>query len=232
MTGSRRCVVVVHDPQDSIGVLPDIAAELDLEPFVVSVEDALPAPSEVDCAIVLGSPESVYDNRLPWLAAEQLWLRALISASLPVFGVCFGSQALARALGGSVHRNHTPEIGWTSVDTADPALLAPGPWLNFHFDAFTVPPRATEIARTALAPQAYIEGRCMGVQFHPEISEEMYEGWQRHWRDSPTGARMLAGLGELPERLRDELRQRGDLNAKMCADLLGAFLERTATVGE
>jgi GMP synthase (glutamine-hydrolysing) len=232
VTTRRRCVVVVHDPQDSTGVLPDIATDLGLDLFVVSAEDALPAPSTLDCAIVLGSAESAYDERLPWLTAEQLWLRALISATVPVFGICFGGQALARALGGSVHRNHTAEIGWTTVETSDADLVGPGPWLNFHFDAFTVPPRAQEIARTPLAPQAYIEGRSMGVQFHPEITERMYDGWQRYFRSTPGGARMLAELGDLPERLRQELTQRGDLGAKACSELLTSFLERAATVGE
>ncbi|MBE8515960.1 gamma-glutamyl-gamma-aminobutyrate hydrolase family protein [Amycolatopsis sp. H6(2020)] len=222
-----RSVVVLHHPDDSTGCLMDIAPELGLELSVTTV-DALPDPAEVEHAIVLGSPESAYDERLPWLVREQAWLRALITASVPVFGICFGSQALARALGGIVHRNHVPEIGWTPVDTSDPDLVAPGPWMNFHFDAFTVPPAATSVATTQLAPQAYLRDRCMGVQFHPEITEGMFRSWLSAWGSSPASARMLAELGDLPDRLLAELIQRGETNTKACFALLDGFLSRVA----
>ncbi len=221
------CTVVLHHRGDSTGCLPEVLAQLGLEPFVTSV-DELPDPAAVEHAIVLGSPESAYDERLPWLASEQAWLRELISRSVPIFGICFGSQALARALGGNVYRNHVPEIGWSLVDTVEPDLVAAGPWLNFHFDAFSVPEGAGEIASTSLAPQAYRQGRWMGVQFHPEITEAMFRSWQEYWNSSPATSEMLTELGDLPERLLDEIASRADESKEACSGLISGFLARTA----
>jgi GMP synthase-like glutamine amidotransferase len=94
-----------------------------------------------------------------------------------VLGVCFGAQALARALGGAVTRMADPEIGWVRVDSDDPELIEPGPWFQWHFDAFTVPPGAVRLAWNQAAPQAYRVGRSLGVQFHPEITAPGIEKW-------------------------------------------------------
>lgn len=223
-----RCVALTHHRPDSAGLLPDIASALGLDLTVRTVEDGLPDVSDIDVAVVLGSPEAAYDDQLPWLAKELAWLREAVTASVPVLGICFGSQILARALGGTVRRNHTPEIGWTTVDTSDTELVARGPWLNFHFDAFTVPPGAIEIARTSLAPQAYFFGRCMGVQFHPEITEKMFRSWHDHWTRSPAGRTMLAGLGDLPDRMLAHLVEHAEVTEQACIELIERFLVRTA----
>jgi GMP synthase (glutamine-hydrolysing) len=92
-----------------------------------------------------------YDDAVPWITDERAFLRAAIDAEVPVFGICFGSQILAHVLGGHVRPGARPEIGWMEVDTAAPELVAPGPWLVWHFDALVPPPGAREIARTASA---------------------------------------------------------------------------------
>ena len=55
--------------------------------------------------------------------------------------------------------------------------MAAGPWFQFHHDRFTVPPGATLVADGELCPQAYVVGRSLGVQFHPEITGAMLQGW-------------------------------------------------------
>jgi hypothetical protein len=94
-----------------------------------------------------------------------------------VFGICFGAQALARALGGSVVRAAHPEIGWTSIDSDVPELIEAGPWFQWHSDRFTLPPGAVELARNAVAVQAYRVGRSLGVQFHPEVARAGIARW-------------------------------------------------------
>ncbi len=65
-----------------------------------------------------------------------------------MLGICFGSQLLARALGGEAMRGRRPEIGWVSIHTDDPELIAEGPWLEWHYDTFTPAAR-----REAAGPQ-------------------------------------------------------------------------------
>jgi hypothetical protein len=62
-------------------------------------------------------------------------------------------------------------------------LIPGGPWFEWHHDSFTVPPGARLIAETEVGPQAYIIGRSLGLQFHPEVTPEIVEGWVRAYRE-------------------------------------------------
>ena len=61
----------------------------------------------------------------------------------------------------------------------EPALIDSGPWLEWHFDRFTVPQSVPVVARSAVANQAFVSGRTLGVQFHPEVDETVLEAWLR-----------------------------------------------------
>lgn len=111
------------------------------------------------------------------MAAELELLRGAVAADVPVLGLCFGGQALAAALGAKVERAPTAELGWREITTDDPALVPAGPWLEWHYDRFTTPPNAIELARTADAPQAFRLGPHLGVQFHPEATVEIVTDW-------------------------------------------------------
>ncbi|MGW3497424.1 type 1 glutamine amidotransferase [Streptomyces sp. NPDC001020] len=132
-----------------------------------------------DLIVSLGAPWSVYDEEAigGWIGGELALLRRAHLLGVPVLGVCFGAQALATALGGSVESAPRPEIGWTEVDTDDPGLVPPGPWLQWHYDRFLPPADAKEVARNAVCAQAFQVGRALGVQFHPEITMAMLRGW-------------------------------------------------------
>jgi GMP synthase-like glutamine amidotransferase len=78
-----------------------------------------------------------------------------------------------------VERAPVPELGWREIETDDPVLVPPGPWLEWHYDRFSTPPGATELARTAHASQAFRFGPHLGVQFHPEATVEIVAGWAR-----------------------------------------------------
>ena len=106
-----------------------------------------------------------------------------------MLGLCFGGQALAAALGAAVETAPQPELGWTTIETDDPERIPAGPWLEWHFDRFAVPPGATEVARTGAAPQAFRHGRHLGVQFHPESTVEIVARW------ATSDAERLAALG-------------------------------------
>src|SRR5262245_14674834 len=135
------------------------------------VRCAFPDPSEWDLIVPMGAPWSVDDPAVAsWVEPELRMLAAAHDAGVPVLGVCFGGQALAVALGGGVERAPRPEFGWVDVETDDAAIVGPGPWFQFHFDRWVLPPGAVEVARSAVCSQAFVLGRSMGVQFHPEIT--------------------------------------------------------------
>jgi GMP synthase (glutamine-hydrolysing) len=124
-------------------------------------------------AIVLsGGPQSVYADGAPQVDA------ALFSAGVPVFGICYGFQAMARALGGDVARTGLSEFGRTRVDIHTPGILLDGipatsnVWMS-HGDAVrTAPPGFTALASSAGAEVAAFEDpsrRLAGVQWHPEV---------------------------------------------------------------
>jgi len=135
-------------------------------------------PDEFDLAIVLGSDDSAYDDSVPWVPEELEYVRRAVASEVPVLGICFGAQMLARALGADVHRAATPEVGWKSLIRAEEAEWLPaGPWLTWHQDTFDWPPGATPLAWTDMAPQAFSRGDHLGLQFHPEAGAELIEQW-------------------------------------------------------
>lgn len=58
-----------------------------------------------------------------------------------------------------------------------PGVIAAGPWFQWHFDAFGLPPGARLAAHNRLGPQAFLHGRSLGLQFHPEADLEIVAGW-------------------------------------------------------
>ncbi len=94
-----------------------------------------------DLILLLGSEWSVYwDDISGEVAAETALVQAAHQAGIPIFGICFGSQMVAHALGGRVHQATRPEVGWHQVESTFPQVIASGPWLQWHFDAFESPP--------------------------------------------------------------------------------------------
>jgi GMP synthase-like glutamine amidotransferase len=142
-------------------------------------EGPLPAdPHAYAFVATLGSPHSVNATEPPWIPRELEFLRAATAQAVPVLGLCWGAQALAVVLGGRVAPAPRAEVGWIAVQSDDP-LIANGPWLHYHYDLFTVPPGATELARSPAGPAAFTAGAHLGVQFHPEATPEMGVTWAR-----------------------------------------------------
>lgn len=219
-----RIVALVHSDTDTVGGLDEVFAQQRLALEVRSITRPLVDPADLDCLLVMGSPESAFDERLAWLGEELSWLRAVLQRGVPTMGICFGSQILARALGGRAFRNAQVEIGWTPLDTSMSGWTHPGPWLNFHFDTFTLPPGTALLGKTDLALQAYRTNTALGVQFHPEINAEMFRAWLRYWRTTDAGRSFLASAGDLPERMLEEIHQREAENLRNCSRLIQEFL--------
>ncbi len=136
----------------------------------------LPDPRDFSLVVVLGSSHCAGES-LPWIDREVGLVREAHETGTPVFGICFGGQLLARALGGRVLANQVAEIGWTRIDTRDPGVISPGPWFEWHFDLLEPPAQAEILATSSCGVEAFRLGSSIGVQFHPEVDREIIETW-------------------------------------------------------
>jgi GMP synthase (glutamine-hydrolysing) len=182
------CVVVTGDPIESVRERGSDWRQLIREAVgdgwkgLWSSVDAREEPefpdlSSVSALVVTGSPSSVTE-RAAWMLRTEEYLRRAVSGKLPVFGICFGHQMLAQALGGRVEKNPLGrEIGTVELRRieADPLLAGEAEpyWVNMtHLDTVTLlPPGARILAQTELDRHAAVRfGEAVwGVQFHPEI---------------------------------------------------------------
>ncbi|MEP7179983.1 MAG: glutamine-hydrolyzing GMP synthase, partial [Pseudonocardiales bacterium] len=145
-------------------------------------------------AIILsGGPASVYAVDAPQTDPE------LFTAGVPVFGICYGFQAMAQALGGTVAHTGDSEFGRASLAVSEPGVLLRGlplaqqVWMS-HGDAVTLPPPGfTVTATTVGAPVAAFEDVARGlagVQFHPEVLHSQHgQAILRHFLYGIAGAR-------------------------------------------
>jgi GMP synthase-like glutamine amidotransferase len=179
----RRLLVVEQQADAPAGLLGAWAATRGATIEVLRAPHVTdwPDPRAWDAVVALGSDRSVHASRDPWIAAELELLRAAHAADVPVLGICFGGQALAAALGGTVAPAPAPEIGWIEVSGDDGYA---GTWFSWHVDAFALPPGATERARNAGGPQAFELGRSVGLQFHPEVTPAIVDDWLLAGRDA------------------------------------------------
>jgi GMP synthase-like glutamine amidotransferase len=176
---SDRLLVIEHGSYAPAGLLGDWAADRALAVHTVALHAGQPLPAGISgyaAAVSLGSEHAAYDDTVPWLAAELSFLDRLLAAEVPVLGICFGAQALARVLGARLYRMAGPEIGWVRVASRCPALPE-GPWLSWHYDAFDLPPGASELGANEVSLQGFSLGPHTGVQFHPEATQPIARTW-------------------------------------------------------
>jgi GMP synthase-like glutamine amidotransferase len=96
-----------------------------------------------DLVLLLGSADAVHQtSRASAVEAEAVAVRRALAGGVPVLGICYGAQLAAHALGGTVRPAERGEVGWMPVASLDDELCGTGPWLHFHADVLTAPPRA------------------------------------------------------------------------------------------
>lgn len=186
-----------------------------------------PDPREFDALVVMGAPWGAWDDETigQWLLPEMEWLREADDMEIPVLGICFGGQLLARVHGGSVARAPRPEIGWSSIWTQEPDLVGPGPWFQWHYDRWQVPPEARELARNSVASQAFVLRRNLAVQFHPELTAAGLQGWFDNG-----GRALVEADGQDADVLYQHTLAEGEDAAQRAHRLVDAFLEKVAQV--
>ena len=167
-----------HDADAPAGLLGEwLAQRGEVVTVRMDLGERPPAVAGFDRLVTLGSEHAADDDEIAWQADEQATLRAADAAGVPVLGVCFGAQSLARALGGGVRRAAHPELGWVHVGTRAPEVVGDGPWLSWHDDEVLAPPGAAVLAANEGGIQAYRAGPHVAVQFHPEVTPEIVAAW-------------------------------------------------------
>jgi GMP synthase (glutamine-hydrolysing) len=136
-------------------------------------------PRDYASVLVSGSQASVYDQR-PWIEPLLELLLEAARADVPLLGICFGHQAIARAVcgPGAVRRAWRSELGWVEVEQGPHgALLDDLPprfpcFVSHHDEVVCGLPELEVLARSERCPvHAFrVRGRrAFGVQFHPEL---------------------------------------------------------------
>jgi GMP synthase-like glutamine amidotransferase len=221
-----RALILQHEepspPGHVTGWLAEHGAEVDI--YRIDLEEREVDPSDYDLIVSLGSEYAAFDDTKPFVPREAELMKEAVEEDVPVLGLCFGGQMLARVLGGEVHRGTETEIGWLPVETHDPDLVPRGPWFQWHFDTFTLPPGAELIAESAAGPQAFVNGRSLGLQFHPEVTTEIMDDWVRVYRHE------LDGDGVDPDELLAETGRRAEDSRRIALQLLEHYLHDVAGV--
>lgn len=212
---------------ESRGFTADYLQVVPAEKFAApNVPVSLPPVGGYDVIVPMGSPWGVWeDARIGnWLLPELDWLKGAHTLGIPILGICFGGQLMARALGGSVAPAPSGEIGWTQILSDDESLIPTGPWFQWHFDRWALPPRAHEIARSTRASQAFVQGRTLALQFHPEIVEAALREWLQDG-----GEEQVRADGQDPEILIAMTARESGAAKERAYALVDAFLDRIAT---
>ena len=182
----------------------------------------LPADShDCDGYVISGSSASVYEDHR-WIRDLEGFIRQAHSDAVSIFGICFGLQAMATALGGSVERS---EQGW-GVGVHTMKVGAARPWMQPRTDTISLimshrdqvvrlPPAARLLGSSDHCTNAMVEFTplCVGIQGHPEFPADYARALYGARRDS---------LGDLAERATASLDDPTD--AATVADWILRFL--------
>ncbi len=127
--------------------------------------------------ILSGGPASVYEEGAPPLQRE------LLELGVPVLGICYGMQLIARELGGRVEGAEVGEFGRSELTVSEPGRLLAGTpaqqscWMSHRDTVFAPPPGFAALASSTASPVAAFESTergIYGIQFHPEVVHTPY----------------------------------------------------------
>jgi GMP synthase (glutamine-hydrolysing) len=127
--------------------------------------------------ILSGGPASVYADGAPRLDKE------LLELGIPVLGICYGMQLVARSLGGRVEAAEVGEFGRSQLTVREHGRLLNGLpaeqtcWMSHRDTVFEAPPGFTALASSTASPVAALESverGIYGIQFHPEVVHTPY----------------------------------------------------------
>jgi GMP synthase-like glutamine amidotransferase len=181
LTNNDTSAFAAHFPNDGqkvVQLLQPLRPNWSFE--VVPVKDGvLPAsPEAFDGYVITGSPASVNDDHLPWVGQLLDFIRAVDAVRQPLIGLCFGHQAVARALGGQVARNAagwglgTAPTHWTTTPAWMQPSQATTTLMAAHNEQVTrMPEGAVCLGGSDFCPigSMQIGQHIWTTQFHPEM---------------------------------------------------------------
>lgn len=232
----RKVLVLQHVPYEREGYLADYMQDHEIAFDVVRLWEprALPDVSRYSARIIMGGPMGVYEE-YPSRNAELALIKSAMG-TIPMLGICLGSQLIAHALGAHVYPNEqdakpAKEIGYYTVRLTaegsanrlfkgfDPDVRV----LEWHGDAFDLPRDAALLATSRLCQnQAFVYKNAYGLLFHLEFTPEMVQRLaevNREWTHENFD------LDE--EKLEQEARDLASLMKTQCYRLLDNFLADT-----
>ncbi len=173
----------------------------------------------------LGAKHSPLDKHVPAVVSTLQMVGEAVDNDVPVLGLCYGGQVLSAVLGGEIEHSPEPQHGWYELDTSDPELVPAGPWLEWHYDRFSLPPGATLVASTDTTVQAFTHGPHLGTQFHPESTVDVVMHWAR-----ADGSRLTAAGVEDPEQRLERDSEALTAAREAAFQLFDAFWERAQSI--
>jgi GMP synthase (glutamine-hydrolysing) len=187
VTPKLPVILVLHQPQSIPGF---VGKWLEAEGHALDIRrprfgDPLPETLEHHAgAVIFGGPMSANDTE-DYMRIETDWIAVALREQKPYLGLCLGGQMLARLLGAKVYLDPEArvEIGYHPLlPTAAASATAPWPTrvYQWHKEGFDLPASAVPLARSngPFPNQAFQVGpKAVGLQFHPEITHGMVDGW-------------------------------------------------------
>jgi len=182
---------VLHIIQNDPEVPPGNLGEHLTVPYVVCHlynGGKLPRLADISALIVLGGAMAANDEQShPFLADLKKLISTVVGSGIPCLGICLGGQLLAAALGAKVTSRRWEESGNLDVSLTDEGSRDPlfsGICRKFgtfqwHHDSFDIPEGGILLASSPACPnQAFRVGdSAWGLQFHPEVTEEIIRDW-------------------------------------------------------
>ena len=158
--------------------------------------------------ILSGGPESVYEAGAPACDPR------VFDLGIPILGVCYGMQLIAKELGGKVEPSSHREYGSREIQSTGPSCLLDGMkrvWMS-HADLILEPPSGFSVtarSNTAMAAMENPSRRIFGIQFHPEVTHtDNGSALYRRFIFDICGCKGSWTIGSFIERAIERIRQR------------------------
>ena len=172
----NETIAIINDPDVTLGHLQDRNITL-VNAWEVEWKDLAPDFNY----ILLGGHMGAYETlEYPYLDVEKKWISKSVNENYKILGICLGAQLIADALDGKAYLSDNIEFGFKNLEFLDSNSIFDDfkniEVFSWHRDTFNIPTMAKLIAKTSF-PQIYSIKNTLGIQFHPEINEYLFEKW-------------------------------------------------------
>ena len=174
----NKTIAIVNDPDVTLGTLPSSiitinAWEADWKKFNLN-----------DNYIILGGHMGAYeDEKYEYLKKEKNWIKYAVESNTKILGICLGAQLIADSTGGEAYLSKEIEFGLKDLTFIDNGnnenivdIFESNKVFAWHRDTFDLPEKAVLIAKTNF-PQIFKIQNSYGLQFHPEITKNLFLTW-------------------------------------------------------